>query len=161
MEVFGKKDQGEIDKLLAAKAAMEAAGLAVPDAIAEKLGEGYEEKSPNELSTVALPRGAVRFHQEGSRSGMLILLDKIPEGIRELVVFHQLKTSDSPEKPESTSTEPNGSSADGTSPETEDAPAASAPEKPEPTIELPEPPDHREGPTPSTARQRPIDTLGD
>lgn len=147
MEVFGKKDQGEIDKLLAAKAAMEAAGLAVPDAIAEKLGEGYEEKSPNELSTVALPRGAVRFHQEGSRSGMLILLDKIPEGMRELVVFHQLKTSDSPEKPESTSTEPGGSSADGTSPETE--------------TEKPEPPDRREDPTPSTARQRPIDTLGD
>jgi hypothetical protein len=110
MDVLGKRDQDGVDKLLAAKAAMEAAGLPVPEAIAEKLGEGYEEKSPNELRTAILPPAAVRFHQEGDRTGVMILLDNVPAEIRELVVFPLLKTDDSPSKPESTSTEPSESS---------------------------------------------------
>ena len=112
MEVFGKKDQDEISRLLAAKAAMEAAGLPVPDVIAEKLGEGYENKSPNELSTVSLPSGAVRFYQEDNRSGVRIALDKIPSEFRELVVLHQKKTDDSQPKPEPVSTTPSESSED-------------------------------------------------
>lgn len=87
MEVLGKRDQDDIDKLLAAKAACEAANLPVPDAIAEQLGEGYEDKSPNELCIVKLPGEAVQTHQEKNQTGLLVLLDKIPATIHKLVVL--------------------------------------------------------------------------
>lgn len=87
MEIKGKRSQAAVEKLLAAKAACEAAGIPVPGQIATQLGEGYEEKDPNELCIVSLPEQAVQPHQEADRTGLLILLDEIPADVRTLVVF--------------------------------------------------------------------------
>lgn len=134
MEVFGKRDQEAIDRLLAVKAACEAAGLPVPDAIAERLGEGYEDKSPNELCTAPLPSGVVQFYQaEEGRAGVRILLNKLPADTLELLVLPPRQTSDSDEKPEPTSTELGASST-----EKGEKDEGAIPPSPEAAIKLPD-----------------------
>ena len=87
MDVFGKKDDEGIQKMLAAAEAMKAAGLPVPDSIKEQLGEDFESKDPNELCTVELKAPSVLFHQMDDRTGLKILLDKLPTGLTELMIF--------------------------------------------------------------------------
>ena len=103
MDVLGKKDDEGIKKLLAAAEAMKLAGLPVPDSIKERLGEDFEEKSPNELCTVKLESPAVLFHQLEGRTGVKIVLKELPKDLLELMIFPHLapKKSEPEEKSDS------------------------------------------------------------
>ena len=94
MEFHGKKGLDSIEKLLAAKAAMEAAGLPVPDAIEAQLGAGYEDKSPNELCLVTLPSEALSSTFLHDQQGMQIDLTKLPRGLLSIVVLPNKAKSD-------------------------------------------------------------------
>ena len=98
MDVLGKRDDEDTKKLLAAAEAMKAAGLPVPDSITEQLGADFEGKDPNAFRTVKLPSLAVQPHQEEDRTGVLIHLDKLPKGIKRLMVFPAQKPADESEK---------------------------------------------------------------
>lgn len=107
MEAFGKKDESEIDKLLNAAAAMQAANLAVPPEIIEKLGAGFADKSPKELALFPIPQAAMKPYPLGALEGLEIDLSALPEGLQTLIVLPRpFVSAASAPKPESTSSEP-------------------------------------------------------
>lgn len=86
MRIIGVRDKERIEKLMAAKAAMEAAGLEAPPQIEQELGEGYTEKSLEDLRTALLPEEALTPWSEGGDAGYQINMDEIPAGLKILRV---------------------------------------------------------------------------